>query len=199
MLCLCYCVLFLGYGPANAATLPAPAPNPFFVHPTWPGNDLCAKTTGPDPMLMYNYAVNAPNGWKESANVTKSTGNATKFGSDLDHVNGSYSGTYALVYFNSVLLCESIAPAPGVAANCSVVKQGAACQAKVYAAMDPDRQLVPGAAAYEEAQAAKALHSADGGAAGGDGDGSSNHGVQVVLPAVLGSVGGELDCCTIHV
>lgn len=154
-------------------------------------------------MLMYNYAVNAPYGWQASASAANSTQqqqpqNHTKFGSDLDLVGGSYNGSYILAYFDSVLLCESEQPLPAAAAaaNCSVEKGGTACQAKVYAAMNPDRQMVPGAAAYEEAQAAGLLSTAAaGGGDGGSGDDSSNHGIKVVLPAVLASVGGEFRCC----
>lgn len=140
-----------------------------------------------------DYAVTEHNAWQASSNPANGSSekNATqtsqqqqetpKFGSDLDDVNGSYSGAYDLWYIRSPMLCPSPTPPPGVGDGCSVAAQGDACAAQIYGAVDPDRQMVPGAAAYQEALAA-----------GIDPNGGGNHGVKVVLPAVLGAVGGKL-------
>lgn len=101
------------------------------------------------------------------------------FGSDLDQINGSYSGTVMIWYINSALLCPMSLTSAEVAAGCLDPSRRAACQAAAYAAVNPDRQMVPGAAAYEAAK----LSGADRTAAGA-------HGVQVVLPALLGAIGG---------
>eukprot|EP00878_Enallax_costatus_P003370 GHUV01003579.1.p1 GENE.GHUV01003579.1~~GHUV01003579.1.p1 ORF type:complete len:552 (+),score=117.34 GHUV01003579.1:418-2073(+) len=42
-----------GLGPAYAATIAAPALTPWYVNPTWPGNQLCINTTGHRQSLLW--------------------------------------------------------------------------------------------------------------------------------------------------
>lgn len=192
-----------GLGPAYAATLAAPADIPFYVYPSWPSSQLCSDTDIIPPILLKDYASDYTPGWVDGAPVNASQqqqqqplSNATAdpqqqqqqhrplsgpmFGSDLDLTNGSFSGTVVIQYINSALICPVLLTPAQIAAGCTDPGRAVACQAAAYAAADPDRQMAPGAAAYEEAQVAGAV-----------GGGGGNHGVQVVLPAVLASVGGE--------
>lgn len=155
-------------------------------------------------MLFKDFALADSQGWVDGAPLTPQQqqqlqqlmSNASSqppqqqqvplFGSDLDFVNGSYSGNIEIWYINTPMLCTDpdVPPDPHFAPGCTNFQSGEACQVQFYNALNPDRLMVPGAAAYEECAAAGVLC---GGGGGGNG---RKYGVQVVLPAVLASVGG---------
>jgi hypothetical protein len=154
------------------------------VHFTWPGNTICNNSA----LLLRDYAAAVPFGWvAAAANASaNASGNAQQqqqqtavYGGDVDKVNGSYAGSFLISYANCSLLCQQ----PLTAASCPGVdpRNTAACIAAAYQQRDPDRLLVPGAAAFAAANAGK------------QGTGG-NYGLSVVLPAVLASVLGESFC-----
>jgi hypothetical protein len=95
------------------------------------------------------------------------------YGSDVDAVDGSYSGTFVMHYTQSALLC----PQPIATAACPDPRNASACLAAAYVKLNPDRLMEPGAAAYRAAEGQRKKH----------------YGVSVILPAVLASVLGEQD------
>lgn len=172
-----------GFGPAYAATLSDPASVPYYVNPTWPSINLCSQQA----LLLVDYAEQDPYGWVNgappAAAATAANSNATQqppqqhqqqqgptYGSDVDLTDGSYSGNFTIHYLVSALLC----PQPLSAAACAGMDPSnvTGCLAAAYDRLNPDHLMLPGSAAY----AAAAAHR------------HGNHGVQVVLPAVLASV-----------
>jgi hypothetical protein len=93
------------------------------------------------------------------------------YGSDVDAVDGSYSGTFIMHYTQSALLC----PQPIATAACPDPRNASACLAAAYVKLNPDRLMEPGAAAYRAAAGQRKRH----------------YGVSVILPAVLASVLGK--------
>jgi hypothetical protein len=184
-----FCCLRAGMGPAFAATLAEPAPVPYYVHFTWPGTALCNQST----LLLRDYATAVPYGWVAAANATngqaggsgadKSTQQqqGAVYGSDVDTVNGSYSGSFIISYSNCSLVC----PQSLTAASCpgQDPRNATGCIAAAYQRRNPDRLLDPGSAAFAAANVGRQQGS------------GGNYGLSVVLPAVLASVLGE-KCAT---
>ncbi|KAF6258032.1 hypothetical protein COO60DRAFT_1693831 [Scenedesmus sp. NREL 46B-D3] len=181
-----------GMGPAFAATLPEPAAAPYYAHSSWPDAALCNEAS----LILRDYAAAEPYGWVAAANAPTSAAaaaaaaaasggassspqqqqkRAAVYGSEVDTLNGSYSGTFLIRYANSSLLCTQ----PTAAADCPGQDPGnaTACVAAAYQRRNPDRLLEPGAAAYAAA-----------GARWREQQSGRSYGVTVVLPAVLASV-----------
>jgi hypothetical protein len=179
----CFCPA--GFGPTYAATLSGPAAVPYYVHPSWPGMALCNQTA----LILKDYAYTDPHGWQNtteaaaaaagsgSSNSTPAAAAAPQqqqgqvYGSEVDSVDGSYSGTIVMHYTQSAILC----PQPLTAVECPDPRNASACLVAAYQRLDPDKLMVPGAAAYRAAE----------------GQRKRRYGLTVVLPAVLASVLGE--------
>jgi hypothetical protein len=142
-------------------------------------------------LILKDFAYTDPHGWQNTSQAAaaaaaapgnSSAANATQqqqqqgavYGSDVDAVGGSYSGTFVIHYTQSASLCMQPIPT----AACPDPRNASACLAAEYERLNPDRLMVPGAAAYRAAE----------------GQRKRRYGVTVVLPAVLGSVLGESVC-----
>jgi hypothetical protein len=184
----CHCES-AGFGPTYAATLSGPASVPYYVHPSWPSATLCNNSA----LVLKDFAYTDQHGWQNTteaaaaaaAAAAGSGANASSptppqqqqqqgqaFGSDVDAVDGSYSGTFLMHYTQSAVLC----PQPISTAACPDPRNASACLAAAYDKMNPDRLMEPGAAAYRAAAGQRKAH----------------YGVSVILPAVLASVLGEV-------
>ena len=158
-----------------------PANVPYYTHPSWPGHGLCDLPA----ILLQDVGVehagafqpeqdHLSNSSTSSSSISSSSsppiGNAAEVAG-----SGMYSGTFTVHYNNSAWL-----PCDKPVMKCSVGNSSNACLAEAYVALNPDNDP----AAIAAAQEAAANHAVAATETGG-----GSHGVEVVLPAVLGSIG----------
>jgi hypothetical protein len=153
--------------------IPEPVSTPYYFHPSWLGSGICNRSAA----QLLDFSTDIPASGYPPALPAAPGGNKTVQESagfaDATAAQLASGGTFTYIAVRTAWV-----QCPRPLLNCTDKYNSYSCLAGVYQSRNPDNDPALVAAAQQQRDAVKGV------AGGGD-----NHGVKVVLPAVLGSVG----------